>query len=114
MLYSIVHDEHITAIDLNQDLQTITNWANQWKMAFNPDPNKQAVELIFSQKEKKTLHPLLFFNGIKVKSVDNHKHLGVILDSKLNFNHHFNEKYLKPGKVLGSLSISHPSRQAKL
>ena len=101
MLYSIVHDEHTTAIDLNQDLQTITNWANQWKMAFNPDPNKQAVELIFSQKKNKPLHPLLFFNGIKVTSVESHKHLGVILDSKLNFNYHFNEKISKARKGIG-------------
>ena len=27
---------------LNVDLKTISNWANQWKMQFNPDPKKQA------------------------------------------------------------------------
>ena len=32
---------------LEKDLQTVTKWAHQWKMVFNPDLNKQAVEVIF-------------------------------------------------------------------
>ena len=32
---------------LVKDLRTITNWAYQWKMVFNPDITKQAIEVIF-------------------------------------------------------------------
>ena len=39
MLFSIVHDPKQSAIDLNHDLNTINQWATQWKMAFNPDRN---------------------------------------------------------------------------
>ena len=36
--------------DLNNDLRNITAWAHQWKMLFNPDMTKQAVEVVFSKK----------------------------------------------------------------
>ena len=29
----------------NNDLVKINTWAYQWKMSFNPDPNKQAQEV---------------------------------------------------------------------
>ena len=40
--------------ELNNDLKILSNWAIQWKMSFNPDPNKQAVEILFSKSMKKT------------------------------------------------------------
>ena len=60
MLYSIVKDPLISANDLNHDLDLITRWAYQWKMEFNPDPIKQANEVLFSQKETSPNHPPLF------------------------------------------------------
>ena len=63
MLYSIVEDSLKSAADLNHDLDVIAKWALQWKMAFNPDPNKQVNEVHFSCKQKKVDHPILFFNG---------------------------------------------------
>ena len=32
------------------DPETVSHWAYQWKMQFNPDLNKQANEVIFSRK----------------------------------------------------------------
>ena len=52
MLYSVVYDPISRASDLNHDLELINQWAFQWKMAFNPDPNKQANEISFSCKKK--------------------------------------------------------------
>ena len=52
MLYSIVKDPLSSAAELNHDLEKINQWAKQWKMAFNPDPNKQANEVLFSCKTK--------------------------------------------------------------
>ena len=54
-LFSVVHDTNDSAKDLNHDLKKIQNWAKQWKMSFNPDPAKQAQEVIFSRKNKKYL-----------------------------------------------------------
>ena len=64
-----------------KDLQTITDWAYQWKMVFNPDITKQAIEVIFSVKRKKPEHPELLFNDIPVSCEDHTKHLRVYLDS---------------------------------
>ena len=83
MLYSIVYGEGLSALELNHHLQRIKEWAHQWKMAFNPEPNKQAVEMLFSQKKSEVTHSPLFFNGVQVNPVDNHKHLGLILDPSL-------------------------------
>ena len=35
---------------LVNDLKIVSTWANQWKMVFNPDIIKQAIEIIFSVK----------------------------------------------------------------
>ena len=43
------------------DLKTVTTSAHQWKMVFNPDISKQAIEVIFSVKMKKPEHVASFF-----------------------------------------------------
>ena len=52
MLFSLVKDPVTSAHDLNRDLDMIYQWAHQWKMEFNPDPTKQATEILFSCKKK--------------------------------------------------------------
>ena len=54
-------------------------------MSFNPDPNKEAQEVIFSHKSKRLTYPLLVFNNYNVSQTFSQKHLGVILDFKLTF-----------------------------
>ena len=83
--FTIVYNETVSAQVLNSDLKTIEEWAYHWKMQFNPDVNKQAVQVIFSQKKSKPFHPPLLFNGSSVPISDDHKHLGFFLDSELNF-----------------------------
>ena len=65
-LFSFVHNVKSTANGLNSDLMKIKNWDFQWKMRLNPDPNKQAQEVICSKKINK-IDPLLCFNQILVK-----------------------------------------------
>ena len=55
-LFSTVTDINATAYQTNTDSQN-NRWAYQWKMGFNPDPSKQALEVIFSHKTKITAHP---------------------------------------------------------
>ena len=55
-------------------------------MNFNPDPNKQAQEVIFSRLINKTNHPPFFFNKNLVISCSSKKHLRMVLDTKLDFN----------------------------
>ena len=91
-LFSIVRDPEVSFELLQHDLDSITEWAHQWKMSFNPDPTKPAEEILFSHKKSKPYHPPLKFNNIEVKRVSEHKHLGLIFDPKLSFIKHITEK----------------------
>ena len=44
-LFPHFFDKYRSQSELNNDLQIISNWAFQWKMQFNPDPNKQSQEV---------------------------------------------------------------------
>ena len=70
-------------------------------MSFNPDPTKQATEILFSLKKNCQNHPPVYFNGTLVKRVEHHKHLGLTLDSKLSFNNHVNNIISKVRKSIG-------------
>ena len=60
-------------------------------MLFNPDPYKQAIEVIFKKKNIATAHPILTFTNNIICSKDSHKHLGMVLDKK-TFGHYLKEK----------------------
>ena len=67
-LFTVVEDPNAAAEDMNHDLKLITQWAHNWRMSFNPDPQKQAVELLLSKKRLATDHPVILFNDIGGKS----------------------------------------------
>ena len=46
--FSEVKDATVSHAQLNNDLNKISKWPFQWKMLFNPDPSKQAIEICFS------------------------------------------------------------------
>ena len=58
-------DKSVT--ELNTDLKEIS----QWKMQFNPDPNKQAKEIIFSRKliPNNLSHTPVKFNNNNIKNI---------------------------------------------
>ena len=84
-ILAAVKDVTVTAKRLNENLKKNKKLAFQWKINFNPDPNKQAQEVIFYRKLHTRHHPSIFFNNILVNQVITQKHLGMILDSKLRF-----------------------------
>ena len=53
-LLSVVHDVNTSANNLNNDLSKINDWAIQWKMSFNPNQSKQALEVLISRKTPKS------------------------------------------------------------
>ncbi len=101
MLYSIVNDPLSSAADLNHDLDLIGKWAYQWKMEFNPDPTKQATEVLFSCKRSSPDHPAQIFNGNSVCRTPDQKHLGLTLTPKLSFLTHLQEKMNKAKRNIG-------------
>ena len=100
-LFTVVEDSDTAANDMNHDLDSISQWAHTWRMSFNPNPQKQAVDLTFSKKKIEIDHPVIRFNDIRVKKVDEHKHLG--LGSKLSFSAHIKSAFSKSRKGIGLL-----------
>ena len=66
----------------------ISKWAHNWKMLFNPDSSKLTQEVVFSRKKQVQFHPTISLSNIQVERVPYQKHLGLILDEKLNFKQH--------------------------
>ena len=106
-IFSTIYDKTKTSMDLNQDLSTIEKWAFQWKMSFNPDLTKQATEVVFSRKTKPINHPPLNFNNSTVVTSPIQKHLGLVLDKRLVFHHHLNEKISKATKGISLIKRLH-------
>ena len=90
-LFSKVLDVNKSVVELNADLEKINQWTYQWKMQFNPDPNKQSNEVIFSRKSisHNLSHPPIKFNERTITKCNHQKHLGIILDSNLNFKYSY-------------------------
>ena len=102
-LFTVVQNPNTATNDMNHDLESMKQWAHQWRMSFNPDPQEQAVEIIFSRKRNISDHPVVLFNDTPVKKVDEHKHLGFFLDSKLSFSAHIKAAIGKSRKNIGLL-----------
>ena len=77
-------------------------------MSFKPDPSKQAQEVILSRKLQKANHNQVYFNHNSVKQVPPQKHLGVYLDTKLNFQEHLNNIISKVNKTIRLLRKLQP------
>ena len=77
-------------------------------MQFNTDPNKQANEVIFSRKSNSSSfsYPSVKFNENNIHKCSYQKHLGIVLDSKLNFNTHIDEKIKKCNELIGLIKGS--------
>ena len=72
-------------------------------MSFNPEPSKQAQEVIFTRKLQKKDYPLLYFNDSSVKDTCTQKHLGMLLDFRLDFQEHWKSLLKKVNKTVALL-----------
>ena len=73
-------------------------------MQFNPDRNNQAQELYFSKKAGNQKLLDLTFNKNNVVSSPYLKHLGMLLDSRLNFTEHVQSKMKNCYKIIGLIN----------
>ena len=72
-------------------------------MSFNPDPRKQAQEVIFRRKLKNVSHSPLVFNNANISSWKSQKRLGVLLDSKLTFEELYKTIFNNTNRTIGLL-----------
>ena len=102
-LFTVAQEPDEAANHMNHDLGLIRQWAQDWRMSVNPDPQKQAVEVLFSRKRNDIDHQVILFNNIPVTKVDEHKHLGIILDKELSVSAHIKSATSKTRKGIGLL-----------
>ena len=79
-----------------------------WKMNFNPDPSKQAQELLFSRKTSSKPYPSLNFNDNPFHQVPLQNPLGLFLDPKLSFDEHIQCILIKTRKIIGLIRKLQP------
>ena len=82
-------------------------------MLINRDANKPAQEVLFSRKKKTQNDPNISLNNIQVERASQQKHLGLLLDEKLNFKEHVDSTISKLDRgiaVLKKLRYSLPRK----
>ena len=104
-LFSVVKNKEESASDLTNDFDMISKWAYNWKMSFNSDPKKPAQEVLFSGKNSNITHSIIYFNNDQVQRANQQKHLGIILDEKLNFKSHVDKVRTKASKGIAVIKI---------
>jgi hypothetical protein len=93
-----VEDPTEAANMVNEDLESISQWAKKWLVKFSPPKTE---EMIISNKRNKPIHPDLQFDNTTIKRVDDHKHLGVTISHDLSWSKHIKEVTAKATRRLG-------------
>ena len=68
-LNALMYDKNACTKHLKDDLNTLYEWSAKWKMIFNPDPNKPAEKVIFSNKNSSS-YETVSYAGVEVTRVD--------------------------------------------
>ena len=98
LLYrNINSDEDITI--LQQDLNSLSQWAKKWQMNFNPSK----CECLRISNKSNLPNLTYHIDYTNIQQVEHAKYLGVTIDQKLNWHEHINNVVKKGNSVLGFL-----------
>ena len=93
---NVENPEHSAAL-LNENLAKLNEWANKWLVTFNPQKTKS---ILISNKHNQPSHPPLILQNTQIDEVQQHKHLGIIFNNKLNWNNHIESLIENTSKLL--------------
>ena len=82
---------------INHDLQILSAWAKQWLVNFNP---LKTEGILFTLKRMFDL-PQIFFDGIPINFVTDHKHLGLTFNNKGRWGKHIENIVTSASKIIG-------------
>ena len=91
-------DEDVNTVQ--EDVNTLDNWADKWQMKFHPDKCK-ILHLGFNNRNSD-----YYLNGEKIKAVSEEKDLGVIITDDLKAKRHIAEIVKRANKILGMIRRS--------
>jgi len=92
MQYIDLHKIDSSFATINEDLHRLHEWSVQWRVDFNA---LKSSYIIFTKSLNRPLYPPIMMGNSQINEVDHHKHLGVILDSKLDWKNHIVKKASK-------------------
>ena len=92
-----MNDPTIDTVILQSDLNSVSEWANKWKMHFNV--SKCEVMRITHSRDKSV--PNYHLEDMSLKVVHSVKDLGVNISSDLSWNRHIDITVNKANKLLG-------------
>ena len=84
-------------------MSIISEWAFQWKMQFNLDPNKRPNEVYFFRKPNTNDYTSIKLSDSLVQMYESQKHLGVIIHKHLNLHEHIERKIKVFNKLIGTI-----------
>ena len=83
LLCPLEQDNDVSSI--NTDLKNVSDWATQWQVTFNAS---KTVYILFSKKLEPPYGSPITLNGVPIKRVESHCHLGVTLSENLSWETH--------------------------
>ena len=95
-LIKYVDDPVISIKDINDDLKTLANWANTWRVTFNA--NKTNFIRFSLKKKKPDLSPI-YLNNTPISEVNTATNLGITLSNNLSWDNHVDKICIKAGKI---------------
>ena len=85
---------------LSRDLNTISEWGDQWAVTFNPLKTKS-----LKLTRKRNLHSSVYFNKLPIEEVETHTHLGLTFQTRGNWSTHIGNIYNKACNRLNLLRM---------
>ena len=95
LLYRVINTKQ-DALQLQQDLNVLSNWAETWQLKFN-------ISKCTIMRFTRSISPLTFnyqLSNIALSSADQHLYLGVLLDRKLSWSPHISRITSKATRTL--------------
>jgi hypothetical protein len=96
----IIENHQTTYAKINRDLKRLSTWAKTWLVTFNAN---KTVYLQVSRKLNPAPKPILKLNGIQIKEVLTHKHLGLTFNNSFTWSDHIGNLVTKAAKCVGLL-----------
>ena len=82
---------------LNHDLILVSEWARRWLVNFNPNKTEA---MLFSYLQG-LINPTLIFDGVNIKFVSQHKHLGLTLSENMKWKAHIDSVLTSASRMIG-------------
>ena len=89
----------LNSLVLQQDLTSLFNWSNHWKLSFN----KLKCILIRFSASHPAVNVSYFINQHQLSATNSHKDLGIIVSSNLDWTDHYNYISDQAHKTFGLL-----------